>query len=403
MRISERAQRAQASPIRKLVPLADAAKASGVTVYHLNIGQPDIPSPPEALKAIREWDGSVLAYGHSEGQRFYRETLAGYYRGLGLDVNSEDIFVTTAGSEAIIFAMAAVADPGDEIIVFEPFYTNYNGFSSMVSVRLVPITLSVENGFHLPDKRVIESRITQKTRAILCCSPNNPTGTVYTRDEVAMLAEIAAEHDLFLMGDEVYREFIYDDGVTHTSVLSFPEIRDRAIMLDSISKRFSMCGARIGNIVTKNRDVWNACLKFGQARLCPPQLEQVAADAAYKIPPEDYIMPMIDEYRNRRNAVYEALKKMPGVRSFLPEGAFYTVAALPVDDADEFCAWLLSDFWKVEGLKETLMLAPASGFYATPGAGKNEVRIAYVLESGALRRAMELLARALEVYPGTKA
>ncbi len=400
MRISERAEKAQASPIRKLVPLADAAKEAGVTVYHLNIGQPDIPTPPAGLEAIRKWEGHVLAYGHSEGQRFYRETLARYYQGLGLDVNTNDIFVTTAGSEAIIFAMAAVADPGDEIIVFEPFYTNYNGFSSMVSVNLVPITLSVDNGFHLPDRKAIESRITEKTRAILYCSPNNPTGTVYTGDEVAMLAGIAAEYDLFLMGDEVYREFIYDEGVAHASVLSFPEIHDRAIMLDSVSKRFSMCGARMGNIVTKNRDIWNACLKFGQARLCPPQLEQVAADAAYRIPPEEYIVPMISEYRNRRDTVYEALKRMPGVKTFLPEGAFYTIAALPVDDADRFAAWLLSDFWKAEGTKETVMLAPASGFYATEGAGKNEVRIAYVLECGKLARAMELLARALEVYPG---
>ncbi|MGB9590069.1 MAG: pyridoxal phosphate-dependent aminotransferase, partial [Candidatus Hydrothermia bacterium] len=378
------------------------AKEAGIIVYHLNIGQPDIPSPPAAIDAIRKWEGSVLAYGHSEGQKFYRETLVKYYRGLGLDVNLEDVFVTTAGSEAIIFAMSAVADPADEIIVFEPFYTNYNGFASMVSVRLVPITLSVENGFHLPDRKTIESRITEKTRAILYCSPNNPTGTVYTREEVAMLSEIAAEHDLFLMGDEVYREFVYDDGVTHTSVLSFPQIRDRAIMLDSISKRFSMCGARIGNIVTKNRDIWNACLKFGQARLCPPQLEQVAAGAAYGIPPEDYILPMIGEYKNRRDTVYEALTKMPGVKTFLPEGAFYAIAALPVDDADRFAAWLLSDFWKAEGIKETVMLAPASGFYATPSAGTNEVRIAYVLERDKLARAMELLARALEVYPGKR-
>lgn len=400
MRISERAQKAQASPIRKLVPLADAAKEAGVAVYHLNIGQPDIPSPATAIEAVRKWEGPVLAYGHSEGQRFYRETLAGYYRGLGLDVNTEDVFVTTAGSEAIIFAMAAVADPGDEIIVFEPFYTNYNGFASIVSVKLVPITLSVDNGFHLPERKVIESRITDKTRAILYCSPNNPTGTVYTREELGLLASIAAEHGIFLMGDEVYREFIYDEGVRHTSVLSFPEIGDRAIMLDSISKRFSMCGARIGNVVTKNRDIWNACLKFGQARLCPPQLEQVAADAAYRIPPGDYIVPMIDEYRRRRNTVYEALVRMPGVKTFLPEGAFYTVAALPVDDADAFAAWLLSDFWKTAGLKETVMLAPASGFYATEGAGRNEVRIAYVLECGKLARAMEVLSAALGIYPG---
>ena len=402
MRISERAKKTQPSPIRKLVPRADAAKEAGVTVYHLNIGQPDIPSPPAALDAIRKWDGRVLAYGHSEGQRFYRETLVKYYRSLGLDVNLEDIFVTTAGSEAIVFAMASVADPGDEIIVFEPFYTNYNGFASMVSVKLIPITLSVENGFHLPARKAIESLITEKTRAILYCSPNNPTGTVYTRDEVAMLAGIAAERDLFLMGDEVYREFIYDEGVAHTSVLSIPEIRDRAIMLDSVSKRFSMCGARMGNIVTKNREVWASCMKFGQARLSPPQLEQVAADAAYGLPPEEYIKPMIDEYRKRRDTVYEALTRMPGVKTFLPEGAFYTVAKLPVDDADAFAAWLLSDFWKAEGMKETVMLAPASGFYATPGAGKSEVRIAYVLECGALRRAMELLARALEIYPGRK-
>lgn len=400
MRVSKRAEKAQASPIRKLVPLADAAKEAGVTVYHLNIGQPDIPSPPAALDAIRKWDGRVLAYGHSEGQRFYRETLLKYYRGLGLDVSLEDIFVTTAGSEAIVFVMAAIADPGEEIIVFEPFYTNYNGFASMVSVRLVPLTLSVENGFHLPGAKAIESMITERTRAILYCSPNNPTGTVYARDEVKMLADIAARHDLFLLSDEVYREFIYDNEVSHTSVLSFPEISARAIMLDSVSKRFSMCGARMGNIVTKNRDVWTSCMKFGQARLCPPQLEQYAANAAYGIPREDYVLPIIDEYRKRRDAIYEALVGMPGVKTFLPEGAFYTIARLPVDDSDVFAAWLLSDFWKAEGTKETVMLAPASGFYATKGAGRNEVRIAYVLECDALRRAMELLARALEVYPG---
>ncbi len=400
MKISDRAEKTQASPIRKLVPLADAAKKAGVRVYHLNIGQPDLPTPKPSIQALKNWKGDVLAYGHSQGQDFLIETLLGYYRSKGLDVDKQDLFITTAGSEAIIFAMTAVADPGDEIIVFEPFYTNYNGFASQASVNLVPITLSVDNGFHLPEPSVIEAKITRKTKAILFCSPNNPTGTVYTKKEMEQLADIVKKHGLFLLSDEVYREFIYDKSVQHTSVLQLEGVADRAVLMDSVSKRFSMCGARIGHLVTKNRDLWNAFLKFGQARLCPPQIEQFAVDAAYKMDPKDYIVPMIDEYRVRRDTVFSHLQNISGVKTFLPEGAFYLMAKLPVDDADSFAGWMLSDFPGVAGLKETVMVAPGSGFYATPGMGKNEVRIAYVLKQQDLERAMELLAKGLELYPG---
>ena len=395
--ISRRGMAMPASPIRKLVPYANDAKKRGIHVYHLNIGQPDIATPRVIFDAIEEYARTekVLPYGPSDGLPELREAIADYLQGYGLNVNADEVFITTAGSEAIVFAMMAIADPGDEFIVFEPFYTNYNGFARMADVKLVPVTTSVEDGFHLPDRSEIESRITDRTRGIVMCNPNNPTGTVYSRDEVEMVVSIAREHDLFVLSDEVYREFVFD-GRKHTSALSFEDDLDRIIVMDSISKRFSACGARIGYIATKNRDVLNTILRFGQARLCPPTIEQVGAIAGFRHMSE-FMDEMIAEYERRRDAVYEELMKIPGVFTRKPEGAFYTVVRLPVDDAEEFSIFMLRDF-NVD--RKTTMVAPANGFYATEGKGKDEIRIAYVLEVEQLVDAIRILGKGIEAYKG---
>lgn len=395
--ISRRAQIMPPSPIRKLVPYAEDAKRRGIRVYHLNIGQPDIPTPQEMLDAYAHHGLRVLEYSHSGGIWEYRENLAHYYQQFGIPVEKEHILVTTGGSEAIIFALMTVMDPGDEVMVPEPFYTNYNGFAVQAGVRVVPLTCSAEEGFQLPPDDEIRARITPRTRAILICNPNNPTGYVYTREELQRLRRLVLEYDLFLLADEVYREFVYD-GATHHSILTLEGLEERTIVLDSVSKRYSACGARVGCLVTRNTEVLEAALKFGQARLSPPTLDQMAANAALKAS-QSYLNQVVEEYRRRRDVVFDALAKIPGVFGLKPRGAFYTIVKLPVDDADAFAAWLLRDFHDRE---ETLMLAPANGFYATPGLGKDEVRIAFVLNVPAMRRSMEILERALERYPGRR-
>lgn len=390
--LSTRANDMPPSPIRKLVPFADEAKKKGVKIYHLNIGQPDIPTPPEFMDAVRNYKEEVLAYGNSKGSQKYLSGLVNYYGRKGIQVEEKDIQVTTGGSEAIIFAMISVADAGDEIIVFEPFYTNYNGFAQMANVKLTPVTLRAENGFHLSPQEEIEEKITSKTRAILICSPNNPTGTVYTGDEMEMIAEIAKNHDLFVLSDEVYREFIYEGK--HTSIMHVEGVSDRAILLDSVSKRYSACGARIGCMVSKNEQVIDAALRMGQARLCSPSIEQFGAASALKIE-DDYFEKMAGEYKRRRDTVYDELMKIPGVVCLKPSGAFYIMAKLPVKDIEDFTKWMLTDF-SLDG--ESTMIAPGPGFYATSGKGKDEARIAYVLNVDDLKKAMRILAKGIETY-----
>jgi len=392
LRISQRARQMPPSPIRKLMPFADEAKKRGIKIYHLNIGQPDIPTPPEFMNAVRNYQEQVLAYGHSKGSQEFLSALVGYYTRKGIQVEQRDIQVTTGGSEAIIFAMICVADPGDEIVVFEPFYTNYNGFAQMADVELVPVTLQAENGFHLPAREVIEEKITPRTRAILVCSPNNPTGTLYARDELQMIAEIAKKHDLFVLSDEVYREFIYEGK--HTSIMHIDGISERAVIMDSVSKRFSACGARIGCLVSKNQAITDAALRMGQARLCSPSIEQHGATAALAIP-DEYFERMAAEYKKRRDTVYDELMKIPGVVCLKPGGAFYIMAKLPVADIEDFSRWMLTDF-DLDG--ETTMIAPGPGFYATPGKGQDEARIAYVLNVEDLKKAMRCLAYGIEKY-----
>lgn len=393
--LGKRAKCIPPSPIRKLVPFAEAAKKRGTHVYHINIGQPDIKSPKVFLNAFRTHDLEVIPYGHSAGLWEYRDELVHYYARFNINITSEEIIVTTGGSEAIIFAMMATMDPEDEVIIPEPFYTNYNAFSIEAGVRVVPVTSRVENGFRLPPISEIEAKITSKTRAIMICSPNNPTGYIYTPDEMEALRQLILKHDLFFFSDEVYREFIYD-GTVYTSVMHLKDIEDKAILLDSISKRYSVCGARVGCLVTHNKEILDTALRLGQARLCPPTLEQLAAKAAVNTP-QSYFDEVIQEYRNRRDVVFEELKKIPGVLALKPQGAFYTVVKLPVDNADKFSEWLLKDY---QLNNETVMLAPANGFYATPGKGMDEVRIAFVLNVEAMRRSIEIIREALKVYPG---
>jgi aspartate aminotransferase len=393
--LSHRARVMPASPIRRLAPLAAAARAAGKTLYALNIGQPDIETPRVILDRLRGYDARFIPYGPSQGLPEFIDALGFYYRSVGLDVAAEDIFVTTAGSEAILFALGAICDPGEEVLVFEPFYTNYNGFAAMVGVVPVPVTTRAEDGYHLPDSKAIEAKIGPKTRGILICSPNNPTGTVYTDEEMERLAALCSKRGLYLIADEVYREFVYDGGVHH-SALTLPGLEDQVIVVDSVSKRYSLCGVRVGNIVSKNRELMDAFLRFGQARLCPPTLGQYACCALTEIP-KGYIPRVIAEYEKRRDVVFAALDATPGVLVRKPEGAFYLCARLPVDDANGFAEFLVRDF-DLDG--ETVTIAPADGFYATPGLGRSEVRIAYVLEEGKLRRAMTILAKALSAYPG---
>jgi len=397
VKLSKRGASIPPSPIRKLVPYAEQAKEKGIHVYHLNIGQPDIKTPEVMLNAFKSQDMEVLEYGHSAGLIEYRTKLAEYYRTKEIDVTAEDIIITTGGSEAIIFAMMSTMDPGDEIIIPEPFYTNYNGFAREAMVNIVPVTCVIEDGFALPPFAEIEAKISSKTKAIMICNPNNPTGYIYTQNEMREIADLCKKHDLFFMTDEVYREFTYD-GRNHHSVMHMPDISDRAILLDSVSKRYSACGARIGAIVSKNRDIIDAGLRLGQARLCPPTMEQLAAMAAVDTP-DSYFEEVHEEYTNRRNAIYEALQKIEGVVAPNPGGAFYLIAKLPIDSAETFCQWLLTDF---SDNNETVMLAPAAGFYATEGGGRDEVRIAYVLNVPALIRSVEILEKALEMYPGRK-
>ena len=391
MNISQRGLAMPASPIRKLVPHAEAAKKSGAVVYHLNIGQPDLPTPPAFWERLAHYPERVLAYGHSAGLAEFRDALAAYYRRAGYGVAMEDVTVTTGGSEAILFALLATCDVGDEVLCFEPFYTNYNSFALSAGVRLVPITCRAEDGYHLPAPAEIEAAVGPRTRALMACSPNNPTGTVYTLAEMEALAELCVRRNLFFLSDEVYREFVYDEP--HTGVLQLG-LGDRAVMLDSISKRFSACGARIGCAVTKNRDLQRAFLHLGQARLCPPSLEQYAALTLLDLP-ADYYAAVQAEYRKRRDVVMGRLAQMPGVVCLEPKGAFYIMAKLPLRDAGHFAVWLL-DEWRHEG--GTVMVAPGDGFYATPGRGQDEVRIAYVLEADKLDRAMESLRAGLHAY-----
>ena len=395
VRLSERAQRMPASPIRKLAPLNEQAKARGIHVYALNIGQPDIVTPVEMRNGYRSWDQQVLAYGHSAGMAEYRANLARYYQRFDIDLKADEVLITTGGSEAILFALMAVCEPGDNVLVPEPFYTNYSGFAIMAGAEVRAITTRHEDGFHLPPRTVIESRIDTRTRAILYSSPGNPTGAIYTRAELEMLADIAIERGIFLMADEVYREFIYD-GARHTSIFHLDNVDDRAIMLDSVSKRYSACGARIGSLATHNRDILDTCLRFGQARLCPPTVDQIAANAALATP-QSYFDGVRDEYEKRRNVLVDELARVPGVHCSRPAGAFYLMVELPVDSSEEFCRWMLSSF---EHEKRTVMMAPGPGFYITPGAGEREVRLAYVLKSEDLIDAVRVLERGLAAYPG---
>jgi aspartate aminotransferase len=393
--LSKRAHQMPPSPIRKLVPFAEEATRKGIHVYNINIGQPDIHSPRVFLDAFRNHHLDILPYGHSAGLWEYREELEKYYTRFNIHVSSDEILVTNGGSEAIIFAMMTTMDPGDEIIIPEPFYTNYNGFAREAGVKIVPVTSRLENGFKLPPTSEIEHKMSPRTRAIMICTPNNPTGYVYTHQEMLDLKNLVVDYDLFLFSDEVYREFIYDDAI-YTSVMHLAEIEDRAVLLDSISKRYSVCGARIGCLVTHNRQILDAGLRLGQARLCPPTMEQIAAKAAVNTP-ASYFDEVIQEYRARRDTVFEELAEIPGVVALKPQGAFYTIVKLPVDDADAFSVWLLKDF-DLNG--ETIMLAPANGFYATPGKGVDEVRIAFVLNVDSMRRSMQILREALKAYPG---
>jgi len=392
-KISKRAREVQASPIRKLLPYAVAAKKKGKKVYHLNIGQPDIETPQVMYDAITANKSKILAYGPSQGLPEYQDVLVDYYNKNGFDVDVDDVIVTTGGSEAIVFAMMGVGDPGDEIIIPEPFYTNYNGFAKMAGINIIPLTTHAENGFHLPERKEIEKIITHKTKAIMICNPNNPTGTVYGKKELEMIIDIAKENNLFVIADEVYREFIYD-GLEHISVMTFKNALQRIIVTDSISKRFSACGARLGAIVSKNKELMSAILKFAQARLCPPTLEQIGAIELHKLE-KMYFRNTISEYQKRRDIVFEALKNIDGVVCEKPEGAFYVIAKLPINDAEHFAKWLLTDF-DIDG--ETVMIAPAQGFYATPNIGLNEIRIAYILNIKKLKRAMEILTIAIEKY-----
>ena len=381
------------SPIRKLVPYAETAKKNGINVYHLNIGQPDINTPKIALDAVKNNTIKVLAYSRSEGSEVYRTKIAKYYKKHDIHVNHDEIIVTTGGSEALLFTLGSITDVGDEVIIPEPFYANYNGFATASGIKVVPVISSIDEAFALPPIEEFEALITPKTKAILVCNPGNPTGYLYTREEIKKLKTLALKYDLFLVADEVYREFVYD-GLTHHSIMQETGLEQHAIMVDSVSKRYSMCGARIGCIVSKNKEVMATALKFAQARLSPPTYAQIASEAALDTP-ESYFTEVNEEYKERRNVLVRELQKIPGVKVSSPKGAFYCVAELPVADTDVFAQWLLEKF---NDKGETVMVAPASGFYSTKGAGKNQVRIAYVLKQEKLVRSVEILKKALEMY-----
>ena len=381
------------SPIRKLVPFAEAAKKKGTEVIHLNIGQPDIVTPQVALDAIHDSNISVLEYSHSAGFESYRKGLAAYYKSVNIAIDPNDIIVTTGGSEALLFGFMTCFNPGDEVIIPEPFYANYNGFATASGIKVVPVTASIENGFALPPVEDIEKLITPKTKGILICNPGNPTGYLYTEEELKTIRDIVAKHDLFLFSDEVYREFVYDNK-EHKSVMNLEGIEQNTILVDSVSKRYSMCGARIGALISKNKEVMATAMKFAQARLSPPTFAQIASEAALKTP-ASYFDEVKEEYVGRRDILVTALNSIEGVTCPNPSGAFYCVAQLPVADADHFCEWILSEF-SLNG--KTVMMAPASGFYSTPGLGKNEVRLAYVLKKELLVEAGQILEAALKAY-----
>ena len=393
--ISDKANLMPESPIRKLVPYAEKAKKQGRKVYHLNIGQPDISTPKEALEAVKNTDIKVVEYTHSAGNESYRKKLAQYYQQQGINVDHTEMLITTGGSEAVLFAFNTCLNEGDEVIIPEPFYANYNGFAITAGVKVKPVTSSIEYDFALPSIDEFEELITEKTKGIVICSPNNPTGYLYSEKEMQKLKTLVQRHDLFLFSDEVYREFCYD-GKAHTSAMHLEGIENNVVLLDSVSKRYSMCGARIGALISKNKDIVANAMKFAQARLCPPAFGQIAGEAALDTPKE-YFDEVYNEYIERRNFMVDALNNMEGVYSPLPKGAFYTVVRLPVDDSERFAQWMLSDF---HYNNQTVMIAPASGFYSTPGLGKDEARIAYVLNIEDLKNAMETLEQALREYPG---
>ena len=392
-KVSVKGQQMPESPIRKLVPYAEIAKKKGHKVYHLNIGQPDIKTPEVALQAVKNADITVLEYSHSAGFESYRTKLSQYYKNHGLPIDTQDIIITTGGSEALLFAMGSTMDAGDEIIIPEPFYANYNGFSTASGVNVVPVISGIETGFALPPIEAFEKLITPKTKAILICNPGNPTGYLYSQEEILKLAEIVKKHDLFLIADEVYREFIYD-GDKHFSVMNVPGLEEHAIMIDSVSKRYSMCGARIGCIVSKNKEVMATAMKFAQARLSPPTYAQIASEAALETP-QSYFNDVISEYKDRRDTLIAELNKIEGVKVATPKGAFYCIAKLPIDNADKFAQWLLESY-DLNG--ETVMVAPAAGFYSTPNVGLDDVRIAYVLKKDDLIKSVQILKEAITAY-----
>jgi len=391
--LSELSALMPASPIRKLVPFANAAKKRGIKVYHLNIGQPDIPTPENVLEAIRQYNEPLIAYTQSQGTESYRQGLARYYQKHGIDVTADDIIVTTGGSEALLFTVGSIANPGDEIIIPEPYYANYNSFVTLYKVKVVPVQSRIEDNFALPPVEAFEELITPRTKAILYSNPSNPTGYVYSKEEIGKLRQLALKHDIFIIADEVYREFIYGD-TKHHSILHQPDMETHGIIVDSVSKRYSMCGARIGAVVSKNKELMASVLKFAQARLSPPTLGQYASEAALDTP-QSYFDEVIDEYKTRRDILIEGLESIPGVKIGYPKGAFYLMAELPVDDTDRFARWLLESF---SHNGETVMVAPASGFYSNPALGSKQVRIAYVLNTADLRRSVELLRMAIEQY-----
>lgn len=396
-KISEKGKMMPASPIRKLVPYSDIAKSKGIKVYHLNIGQPDIQTPEVALEAVKNYKSKVIEYSHSAGMANYRSRLAQYYKKHNIFLEADEIIVTAGASEALIFTMQTIMDPGDEVIIPEPFYANYNGFAVNSNIIVKPINSNIESGFALPPIEDFEKSITSKTKAILVCNPNNPTGYLYSEAELNVLKELAIKHDLYIIADEVYREFVYD-GKKHHSVMYLSGIEQNVILIDSVSKRYSMCGARVGWLASKNKEVIATALKFAQARLSPPTFGQVASEAAINTP-DSYFIEVLDEYHKRRNIVVESINKIPGAFCPNPAGAFYVVARLPIDDSDRYCKWLLEEF-SDEG--ETVMLAPATGFYSTKGRGLDEVRISYVLNVEDLRNAMRCIESSLKVYPGRK-
>jgi len=393
LNLSERGAKMPASPIRKLVPYAEAAKKRGINVYHLNIGQPDIKTPEVAFEAIKNFEMKTAEYTHSAGIESYRKGLAGYYKSVDIDIDFEDIMITTGGSEAIIFAFMTTLNPGDEVIIPEPYYTNYNGFAMQAGIKIVPVTSYIEDGFALPPIADFEKLITPRTKAVLVCNPNNPTGYLYSKKELQQLRDLVIKHNLFLFADEVYREFCYD-GNEHFSVLNLDGLKEHAVLFDSVSKRYSECGIRIGALISRNKSIIEAALKYGQARLSPPLFGQIAAEASLQAG-EEYFKEVYDEYLERRNYIINAVNKIDGVFAPMPKGSFYAILSLPVESAEDFCVWLLNDF-NYEG--ETVMLAPAQGFYATPDAGKTQARLAYVLKIEDLKRSVKILEEALKVY-----